>query len=301
MKNIKRLYKFLFFAVTTAALVSCSVDDGPIKKKYLDVIDAVPAISTKVDPSGNQSIDVLNPGSFQGKFTVSEFFDGPGSFSPDKVDVVVRKNGGTGTKVKVYKADVTSFPASFTVSGTEIQALFGEPIVVNDNYDFSADIYVGGKKYEAFPLGGVSTSSGPTAAPGFSHFARYGAICAYNSAIYQGDFEVVSDAWDEVAPGTIVKLTRISETTFSFEYPEVANPKAIVVTVNPITNRIEFARQSVGGNWNWGGPYTGSFLSGGGTNSMVYPCDESFTIELAYGVDQGSWGGTYPFVLKKVQ
>src|SRR5690606_14031550 len=189
--NIKKIF-FPAGLLTLLAFSGCTKDDGPIKDEYLSLIDAVPAISTALDPTGSPAIDVLNTGSFQGKFTVSEFITGPGSESPEKLDVVVRKNGATGPDVKDFQANVTTLPASYTITTAQLEALFGAPVTVGDNYDFSTDIYIkGGRKYEAFPLGGIATSSGPTAAPGFSYMTRFGAICAYNPDFYEGDFEVV--------------------------------------------------------------------------------------------------------------
>lgn len=297
---MKIINRYIFSLLSILLVVAgCTTDRGGIDPRVEVDITRVPAIITKVDPSGSQSIDVINLGSFQGKVVVSEYFDeGP---KPTKVDLVVRKNGKGGSNVKLVQADITTFPTSVTVSAGQLTQLFGIAPVLGDNYDFSVDIYVGTQKFEAFPAVGKGTATGPAGMPGYSEFARFGAICAYNSNIYQGQFEVVSDDWEELEPGTIITLTKVSETSFSFEYPEVASPKPIVVKVNPNTNALSFDRQSVGGNWNWGAPYTGSFLSGGGSGSLVFPCEESLTIELAYGVDQGSWGGTYPLVLKKVK
>jgi hypothetical protein len=51
--------------------------------------------------------------------------------------------------------------------------LFGTAIVLNDNYDFAPDIYVGTRKFEAFPLIGSGTGAGVRAMPLYSEFARY--------------------------------------------------------------------------------------------------------------------------------
>ncbi len=300
--------KSIFFPVALVAMLvitGCTKDDGPIRKEYLDLIESVPVIATAIDNTGSPAIDVLNPASFQGKFTVSEFFDGPGSESPEKVDVVVRKNGGTGTDVKVFQAGVTTLPASYSVTTAQLEALFGAPVVVGDSYDFSVDIYTkSGSKFEAFPAGGVATSSGPTGVPGYSYMVRFGAICAYDPDIYEGDFEVVQDAWADWSPGDIVTLTRVSDNKFSFIDPWATAPRnPIVVTVNTGNNQASIPKTSAGAAWGWAvGTYTGAFVQTGGaaTSSFVSPCAQTVTLNLVYMVDQGTFGGTYPLVLKKL-
>jgi hypothetical protein len=98
----------------------------------------------------------------------------PDKTPPAKVDVVIRKNGANAT-AKVFKADVTALPASFTVTAAEIVALFGAPIALKDTYDFAPDIYVETKKYQAFPLVGLGSGQGITgmASIGYGEYVRY--------------------------------------------------------------------------------------------------------------------------------
>lgn len=158
--------------VAITFLSGCSKDDGPIPSRV--TINDIPTISTAVDPTGSTTIPISNPASFSGKFNSTLYF--PGTPGPEKVDIVVRKTNGTtinNNNVKQFKTSITAFPASFTVSVAEIQALFGVPIVLNDNYDFAPDIYVSGRKFEAFPLVGSGTGAGVRAMPLYSEFARY--------------------------------------------------------------------------------------------------------------------------------
>lgn len=170
--NIRKLNILPALVLMTAiAFTSCSKDDGPIPKHI--GIEDVPAISTNLEAGGTtDSIAFTNPSIFAGKFKVAMFFnDAP---PPTKVDIVVRKNGAA-ANVKVFKADVTTLPANFTVSVAEIETLFGAPIALKDTYDFSPDIYVNGKKYEAFPLVGLGSAQGITgmSAIGYGVFVRY--------------------------------------------------------------------------------------------------------------------------------
>ena len=157
--------------MTAVAFTGCSKDNGAIPKNVN--IEDVPAISTNLETGGTAAnIAFTNQATFQGKFKVALFF--AGAASPMKVDVVVRKNALTGN-VKMYKADVTTLPASFTVTAAEIATLFGTPLALNDTYDFAPDIYVGTKKYEAFPSVGTGSAQGITGMStiGYGEYVRY--------------------------------------------------------------------------------------------------------------------------------
>jgi len=155
-RNINILSVFALSVII--ALTACSKDDGPIPKRV--GIEDVPAMTMNTEPQKTNNLDTIrfgNPGAFAGKFRVAMVF--PDQVKPTKVDIVVRKNGAA-SSVKLYKADITTFPTSFTITAAEIVTLFGAPIALNDNYDFAPDIYVGTKKYEAFPLVGSGNGAG---------------------------------------------------------------------------------------------------------------------------------------------
>jgi hypothetical protein len=170
IKKINILLAVSFGAII--AFSACKKDDGAIPER-VSIID-VPAITTTIDPTGSQFITFSNQAAFSGKFKVDLYF--PGATPPDKVDIVVRKTNGTtinNNNVKLYRADVTSLPASFTVTAADIVGLFGTPIALNDNYDFAPDIYVGINKFEAFPPIGTGTGAGVIAMPLFKEYARF--------------------------------------------------------------------------------------------------------------------------------
>jgi hypothetical protein len=143
---------------TVITFTGCSKDDGPIPENIN--IEDVPAMTMNLEPQKKDNIDtirVATPAVFSGKFKVGMVF--PGAAPPTKVDIVVRKNASA-SNVKLFKADIATFPTSFTITAAEIATLFGTPIALNDNYDFAPDIYTGTKKYEAFPAVGAGTGAG---------------------------------------------------------------------------------------------------------------------------------------------
>jgi hypothetical protein len=294
MKNRKTN---IFAALTlglTIAFAGCKKDDGPIRSSV--VIKDVPVVSTKIESTGSQAIDMLNLAGFSGKFKVDIYF--PGAKPPDKVDIVVRKNGSN-ANVKVVKKDVTTLPYSLTVTTADIAAIFGAAVALGDTYDFAPDLYVGVNKFEAFPVTGLGNGPGIISYPLYSDFARFAAICAYDPAIYEGDFLVVSDAFGDFSPGEVVKFTKISNNSFSFINPYVTSPLPVIVTINTLNNQATIAKQKVGNAFTWQLAYTNPNMAvSASATSVVAPCSKTITLAIAYTVDQGSFG-TYTLVLRK--
>ncbi|MES1198013.1 MAG: hypothetical protein ABUL41_01925 [Chitinophagaceae bacterium] len=282
----------ILLAVSLGAIIAfsgCKKDDGAIRKSVS--ISDVPTITTNIDPTGSQAIDLLNPTTFAGKFKVDIYF--PGTTPPSKIDVVVRKSNGTvnNNNVKLYKAAVATFPASFTITAAELATLFGAPITLGDAYDFAPDIYVGERKFEAFPAIGAGTGAGLNGQPFFGEFARFSAICAYDPAIYQGNFVVVSDAFQDFSPGEVVPITKIDNTHFSFIDPYVTNPLPVIVTVNTANNQLTIAKQKIGNAFTWNLGYTNPNMEAtASTSSFVAPCSKTIDLNITYTVDQGTFG-----------
>ncbi len=294
MKSRKINLLLAFSLGAIIAFSGCKKDDGAVSERV--TINEVPAISTRVDATGSQAIDLLNLGAFAGKFSVSQYF--PGTTPPTKVDIVVRKNGSS-ANVKVFKTAVTTFPSTFSVTAAELAALFGVAVVLGDTYDFAPDLYVGTRKFEAFPATGVGTGNGVIAMPLFSEFARFAAICAYDPTIYQGNFVVVSDAFGDFSPGEIVPITRIGNNQFSFIDPYVTSPLPIIVTVNTLNNQITVAKQKIGNAFTWNLGYTNPNLTvSASAASFVAPCSKTINLNNVFSVDQGTFS-PYLLILRK--
>ena len=243
-----------------------------------------------------QVISAQDPNSFSGKYSVGLYF--PNDAPPKKFDVVVIKNNDN-TNVKVLKTDVTTFPTELTITGPQLATLFNAPIVLGDKFDIGVDVTTyTGAKFEAFPAVGNSYAAGIAAQPGASTFVRYEAVCQYNPAAYQGPYEVVTDEWADYTPGDIVQLTMVDATHFSFKYL-AADPKPIVVTVNPVTNAVTVPKQVYGSGYPPGWPYGNiSAESVPSVDNFVAPCAGTFSVILKHTVAAGSIG-EYKLVLKK--
>ena len=305
--KIRKINILLALSFAIIAFSGCEKDDGAIPERV--TVTEVPAITTNIDPTGSQSINLLNLAAFSGKFKVDLYF--PGATPPTKVDIVVRKSNGTtvtNANVKVFKTGITTLPVNFTVTAAEIATLFGVPIALGDNYDFAPDFYVGDRKFQAFPAVGVGTGTGVSGQPLYGEFARFTALCAYDSELYKGNFVVTNDAWADFVPGDIVAFTKISSTQFSFIDPFVLDPIPVVVTINPATNAATITKQKIGSSW---GPtysanpatYPNPWLSGTGS---VAPCAKTITLTMTYGYRFGgvpsaeaTFSGTWALSLVK--
>jgi hypothetical protein len=101
------------------------------------------------DTTANVFIPGEDPASFLGKFLVDLYYGQ--EIKPKKMDVVVMRNNNK-TNVKTIQADVTVFPASIEISGTQLTTLFDSTIHVGDKFEIGADVTtINGQKFEAFP------------------------------------------------------------------------------------------------------------------------------------------------------
>jgi hypothetical protein len=157
LRKINIVTAIVLSAVVT--FTACSKDDGAIPNNI--GIEDVPAVSINLE-SGAIAGNILlaDQASFQAKYKLSMYF--AGATPPTKVDIVARKKNGTIGSVKLIKADVSSLPANFTITAAELATLFGTPFVLKDTCEIGPDIYIGSKKYEAFPITGLGSGSGVT-------------------------------------------------------------------------------------------------------------------------------------------
>lgn len=287
----KAVNYLLIMGLLVTFLHSCRKEDNPI----LPDLIKVPTPLILKDASTDQVIDAVEPSNFSGTFTVDLFFDD--DQAPDKMDIVVIKNGNKGN-VKTIES-VTTYPSSITITGSQLETLFNEPIVLGDFFDIGANIVLNGTTYQAFPAVGVAHASGVAAQPGSSTFIRYGAVCAYDPDQYQGNFVVVDDEWGDYGAGDVVVVTKIDETKFSFTYP-ADNAKPIIVQVNPADNSVSVVKQVYGdgyGGASW--PYGPiSVQSVASVDNFVAPCDGVVSVVLSHTVGAGGFG-SYKIVLEK--
>lgn len=292
MKTKKYLYSLI---VILLAISSCRKDDNP----KLPGLSRVPQPLVTKDASFDVAISALEPDEFSASFNVGLHF--PEDVAPQKFDVVVMKNEDR-TNVKLLKADVSTFPTTIALTGSQLREMFGAAIVLGDKFDVGVDITTqDGNKFEAFPAVGAGYGAGVASQPGASVFVRYEAVCQFIIEEYVGTFEVIEDPWGDVGVGGTVEVTSRGTDELVFTYP-IVDARPIVVKVNTGTNTAAVARQVIGNygpppGWTYGDVFAETL--GGGTVNYVSPCDQTINLNLNYTVGAGGFGA-YPLVLKKV-
>jgi hypothetical protein len=291
--------KIILYSFLALVFVACRKSDNP----KIPELTRVPVMKLTAVANSDGSIDVAgNPAAFKANFNVDML--APEDIKPQKLDVVVRKNGAG--IVKVIKTDISSYPANIQVTGQQLIDFFGT-IVLGDFFDFGTDLYLTtGQKIEAFPATGVQYSGGTVNIPTSSPTLRYGAICKYDPTIYQGNFRA-TDAFGDADGATIV-LTQVDATHFSFLYPSAVNPQPIIVAVNTGNNNVTVPLTVIGTRWDpnppYGYPNTATYVnpSVNSATGTVAPCDKTVTLRIQWGSNGGALqfgGGPYTLLLTK--
>lgn len=289
-----RQFKIAFvFLSIISFLHGCRKSDHP---NIPDLIRVPIPLMTK-DGGADAIISAQNPGAFSGKFIVDLYFKT--GVRPQKFDIVIMKNGNP-SNVKLFQENVTSFPATITITGQQLITLFGN-ISVNDQFDIGADVTIeSGEKFEAFPTVGIGYGTNVNTQPGNSLIVRYTAVCKYDAAVFNGNFVVVADQWADYSTGNVVPVTMIDATHFSFQYLP-SDPRPIIVTVNPNTNAVSVAKQVYGSGYPPGWTLGDLFVeSSPSVENIVAPCDKTVSVLLNHSVASGTFpGGPFKIVLRK--
>jgi|SRR4030095_15804972 len=267
----------LLFSSFSAFFNSCRKEDNV---KLPDLIRA-PLPKVTKDPSGDDVISGQDPAAFAGKVVVDMYF--PNDIKPQKADVVVIRNGDNAS-VKTLQADITSFPTTVAFTGTQLETLFGQPIVAGDNFDIGVDLTTtDGLKFEAFPITGLPYAAGTAAQPGSSTTVQYVAVCEFNKASFNGNYTVVQDDWADFAVGDLVAVkpgTGDNEISI-LAYPSPAfgtNRKPMILKVNPTTWEVTIDEQVIG---DYNGAPPGATARGTGT---VNPCGDEISLLVTINI-----------------
>ena len=141
------LYSILL-SVFATVFTACRKDD--VETPPADPRFPLPLLTK--DTTGDDTIPGRDPASFLGKFVIDMYYGT--AVKPQKVDIVVIRNDNK-TNVKTIKANVTTFPTSIQVTGTQLTTLFDSTIRLGDKFEIGADVTtINGQKFEAFPLTG---------------------------------------------------------------------------------------------------------------------------------------------------
>ncbi len=270
------LYSLLSW-VLAMTFIACRKDDVQTPP---DLRFPLPLLAK--DTTGDDFVSARDPVSFFGKFIVDMYYGT--AVTAQKVDVVVIRNDNK-TNVKTIKANVTSFPASIEVTGTQLTTLFDSTINLGDKFEIGADVTtINGQKFEAFPVTGDPYGADTSALPGSRFSIVYVTTCAFDISSFGGWYSVVSNTigeadWGDLNAGDGVAVGAGEDAISVFAYP-LNQPQYIiypmVCQVDPVSFDITFPQQMIGLNTTFSWPMIWVDSGTGSAN----PCGDTITITL---------------------
>lgn len=275
MKNIKFLSPILGVLALIAA--SCNPDG----KGNLPDLERVPVPLMTL--AANSDVLIQDPAAFKGKFTLDLYFKE--DVAPKQIDVVVTRNGDYGT-AKVLKAAVTTFPSTIDVTTAQLASLFGldvSKVVPGDYFEIGANIVTqSGLTVPAFSKTGNQFSADISNFPGASLRLKYPVVCPLNLDDFVGEATIQDPNFIE--GNYPVTITR-EGTNVLVVKGFVQDPASIIkITVDPQTTKVSVpttaATALIFG-------YHNLKVSG---NGEINACKKSVVLNLAYSVDEGSFG-----------
>jgi len=288
MKQIKLL--FIGIAFMLPLLNSCKKSDingfgsgkGLIEGAYLTLT-----------ATGNDQLDYSSVATS----TVSYTVDGHGVAIASVNMYVVFGQSLDATTWKLIKNVPFTSGLVLTVSGAEIATAMGiQPKDINtDMTIYTEAVTKDGRKFSS-----ANTPTNFTSLPAYNFafvlpVTLINYVCPYDQAYFNGTFAIVSDGWNDFAPGAGISVTpgpaNNQITILLYPAPGVGtNRKAIVANVDPLTDSLTVPKQQYG-------DYGGDFISAQGVG-VLSACSGLISLTLDHS-DAGGDYGTYVVVMKK--
>lgn len=269
--------KSLVLLLSMALLASCSDDvrmPDPLKS-------SLPKLAV------DETADLLISGEdFEGKIILDILFND----YPKNAKVVIVKNGDY-KNVKTLQENVTSFPQTITVTGTQLTTLFGAPMVSGDYIEVGMDVLLNNNLWiPAFNLYGISSSPQADQLPGSNPVVKFKAVCSLNLDDFIGTAEFEDNLMEDVYE---VKVERKGENKIV-----ISGMLGLDAPYGVIELTVDESRHSVNADK---ADYAAEM--DGLTNLVlknikgeIDACKGSISFNAAASCDQGSFG-TIPFKL----
>ena len=296
------LYSLLFWGLALM-FTACRKDDVQTPP---DLRFPLPVLTK--DTTGDDFIPGKDPASFLGKFVIDMYYGT--AVTPQNVDIVVIRNDNR-TNVKTIKANVTTFPTSIQVTGTQLTTLFDSTINVGDKFEIGADVTTkSGQKFEAFPVTGNPYGADTSALPGSRFSIVYVADCVFDIASFNANYTVVRNTigggeWGDPQVGDLIPVGPAGGNNLvvvAYPYNNWLYPVyPLTVQVDPITLEVTVPRQLIG-------VYMPNFpilyAETGTGPGTVSPCGEAITLSLTLSAvynnpPGGGYSGTGVLELRK--
>ena len=295
MKKIKLIFTSMLLVFIA---VSCENDGG---SSVLELTEAAVPNIRKI-ASTDQGLNVLalqNGEDIDIGLTVDKAF---GEITAIDVVGFYTKNGVT--EKAVLKANITSFPTTLHFNQNDLYAAFtalnsAADINLADKLIITADLKLkDGSTVKMFDDKGVALYGADIAnITDFAVVQTYVPSCPLeDTSLFNGDFKVVADGWEDYAPDTIITLeNNPADGTFTFRIPiPASSPTYYIVKVNPATNSVTVTTNKL---INYGSA-TNYLAKGTGT---VASCTGDINLSIGYFTpDSSGTYGTYDLKLQKV-
>ncbi|HRO46199.1 hypothetical protein [Agriterribacter sp.] len=301
MKNINAI--LIVLALPLLLLTSCKKEYGPDKIPNFPVMDIAPVPKFALDPAGD--LVIQQPEDFKSKFTLDLYFPDDQKTVPQSADVSIVMNNNY-KDIRKFKTGVTTFPATFDITGADLANLFNiaiEEIVPGYKFEIRADftlkdgtvipgfVALPDKSSPAKSSSPITASSDVNNWPDSKTNIIYNAVCPLEIENFVGSFTANDPYfWEDSYPVTItleepnvLKVTGLNQTPSESMKIKI-DFKSFIATVDK--QIIDPAP--------WFFSYTNLAVQGTGT---VDACNNVINLTLTWTVDQGSFGSG-DFIIK---
>lgn len=279
--------KILIYSIVAAVMLlsACRKSDNP---KIPELTRIVVPLITK-DAAGDGTISNDDPLAFKGKFNLDVYFKNEPL--PKKFDIVIVKNGDN-SKQKHFKDDITTFPTSFDITGPQLVALFGEPILLGDKFSIGVDVTTqNGQLFQAFPLATDSKGkyfspygAGLTTQAGASVQIDYISVCPFDINDFVGEAMLADPTfWEDTYPVTI---SLIGTDTYKVDGYVQTPGYSFLMKVNLATQTVTIAKQIYGPTLPTT-TYKNPAIEGAG---VIDACKHQINLTVTNTVSIGSFG-----------
>lgn len=292
MKNYLK-YSIILLTGFAFLLASCKKEVGPNHLPNLPELTRSPIPLFTPDTAFDAVIQ--QPADFHAAFTIALYF--PDDVQPASCDIDVAMDGDY-TKIEKLKTGITTFPTKVDVTGDDLAKLFGidvNDIKPGDKFELRATFTLkDGTVLNGFAndIAAVPTSSDINNFPGAMTSITYNAVCPLDITAFLGAATVVDNFfWGDTYPVTVTEPSPgVLKVTGVNQEPN----ESVLVNINDKTFIATVPSQIIDPAPSFFS-YTNLTMAGTGT---VDACNNVITVNIAWSVDQGSFGAG-PFVIKK--
>ncbi|RAJ75485.1 hypothetical protein CLV59_10999 [Chitinophaga dinghuensis] len=292
---MKKLNSLMIMLLAVCLFFACRKNDNP---KLPDGI--VKSVLPQLSITGGGDVIIQQMSAFKTNIGIALYF--PNGEQPQKMDLRVIYNGNY-NNVQTLQANITSFPATVTVTGPQLAQLFG--LNVNNpptgtSFTVAPDITLkNGKVIQAFTTATSGTSvinlppygTDPHAFPNIALTLNFPIVCPLNMHLYAPEtgYSTLNvqdpDFWGDYTVRAQIGTGADTATLTLLDWVQIPNAK-VVANVNVKTQQVTVPTVQYSTTLP-GTPYHNPTVGGSGNMST---CDTSIILSLTNKVTEGNFG-----------